>query len=190
MVLPRQDFDRYTPGRDAFFDEVPLLKLDDLRPRFKGKPKVSYMISTWNRRAQLSRALECLARQEFRDFEVLITDDGSTQNLQGVFELFAEFLQLKVYKAERLAWRSCASRAYKRMLPDCEGKVVAIAHPEMMLDFAAMGIIHDSVLGRYEDTWLSIIDTEEQPVKFDWYWCSLKPQFLQGAVYANVDTVD
>jgi len=40
-------------------------------------PKVSVVISTYNRPEMLRRALESVAKQTFRDFEVVVVDDGS-----------------------------------------------------------------------------------------------------------------
>jgi len=40
-------------------------------------PKVSIVISTYNRHELLPRALKSIEKQTFRDFEVIIVDDGS-----------------------------------------------------------------------------------------------------------------
>lgn len=41
-------------------------------------PRVSVVVPTWNRRALLGRALAAVEAQEFRDFEVIVVDDAST----------------------------------------------------------------------------------------------------------------
>ena len=41
-------------------------------------PRVSVVVPTWNRRALLERALAAVDEQEFRDFELIVVDDGST----------------------------------------------------------------------------------------------------------------
>jgi Glycosyltransferases, probably involved in cell wall biogenesis len=47
-------------------------------------PKVSVIIPTYNRRLLLERALKSVLEQSYRDFEVIIVDDGSTD---GTFEM-------------------------------------------------------------------------------------------------------
>ena len=41
-------------------------------------PKVSVIIPTFNREYVLQRAVESVLEQDFKDFELLIIDDGST----------------------------------------------------------------------------------------------------------------
>ena len=43
-------------------------------------PKVSVIIPTFNRSSQLVRAIDSVFEQTFRDFEVIVVDDGSTDN--------------------------------------------------------------------------------------------------------------
>jgi glycosyltransferase involved in cell wall biosynthesis len=42
------------------------------------EPRVSVVVPTWNRLALLDRALAAVEAQEFRDFEVIVVDDAST----------------------------------------------------------------------------------------------------------------
>ena len=146
-MLSRNEFDNYDPGVDQYANRKAKLVVDDLEPAFTGEPKVSIMISTWNRQWQLARSLECLARQEWKEFEVLIMDDGSTQDFSPIFDLFSNFLQLRTFRAERTSWRSCPSRAFNNMLPKAKGEVIVISHPEMMLHFDAVKSLYDGCMG-------------------------------------------
>lgn len=95
MGLTLEQYRQYTPGYDEYAKDQPNLKLDDLKLRQRSTtPKISYLISTWNRHAQLSRSLECLARQTMDDFEVLLANDGSTQNITEVVEPFKPYLNI------------------------------------------------------------------------------------------------
>jgi len=63
-------------------------------------PKISVVIPAFNRSLQLTRCLSSLKQQTFRDFEVIIADDGSTDDLQLVVNQFLNsidivYLQLK-----------------------------------------------------------------------------------------------
>ena len=51
-------------------------------------PKVSIIIPTYNRANLLSRAIKSVLNQTFKDFELIIVDDGSTDNTKGVVEEF------------------------------------------------------------------------------------------------------
>ena len=44
------------------------------------KPNVSIVISTWNSGDVLPRCLDSLVKQTYQDFEVIIIDNGSSDN--------------------------------------------------------------------------------------------------------------
>lgn len=58
------------------------------------KPRVSVVIPTFNRARDLRRCLESLTRQTIGDFEVLVCDDGSTDDTGGVCKEFAGSLDI------------------------------------------------------------------------------------------------
>jgi glycosyltransferase involved in cell wall biosynthesis len=47
-------------------------------------PLFSVIINTLNRAAMLRRALESVRRQTFRSFEIIVVDDGSTEDIESV----------------------------------------------------------------------------------------------------------
>lgn len=53
-------------------------------------PLFSVIIPTFNRAEKLRRALESLEAQTFRDFEVIVCDDGSTDDTRSAVESFSE----------------------------------------------------------------------------------------------------
>lgn len=53
-----------------------------------GKPLFSIVIPTYNRAEQLRRALRSIAEQTYRNFEVIVCDDGSNDNTELVVESF------------------------------------------------------------------------------------------------------
>lgn len=54
------------------------------------KPKISVVLSTYNRAKSLSFAVESILDQTFKDFEFIIIDDGSTDNSWEVIQSYAQ----------------------------------------------------------------------------------------------------
>ena len=66
------------------------------------KPVFSVVIPTYNRAEKLLRGLESLNRQSYVDFEVLVCDDGSTDDTRSVVEDFRpgiKFRELRYFYA-------------------------------------------------------------------------------------------
>ena len=57
-------------------------------------PLFSVVIPTYNRADRLTIALKSLSKQTFKNFEVLICDDGSTDNTKEIVESFKDKLDL------------------------------------------------------------------------------------------------
>jgi glycosyltransferase involved in cell wall biosynthesis len=57
-------------------------------------PLISVVIPVFNRREELRRALESLARQTYQSFEVVVCDDGSSEDIPGVLAAFASQLTI------------------------------------------------------------------------------------------------
>ena len=65
-----------------------------------GSPRVSVVIPTYNRANDVVRCLDSLVAQTFRDFEVLVCDDGSTDNTAQMVERYRDKLDVRYYWAE------------------------------------------------------------------------------------------
>lgn len=57
-------------------------------------PIISVVVPTYNRAKDLSRCLDSLIAQDFQDFEVLICDDGSTDNTATVVQEYLPYLDI------------------------------------------------------------------------------------------------
>jgi glycosyltransferase involved in cell wall biosynthesis len=58
-------------------------------------PTISVIIPTYNREKSLKRCLRSLENQTFKDFEVIICDDGSTDNTKKIVNYFKSSLNIK-----------------------------------------------------------------------------------------------
>ncbi|MBF0560156.1 MAG: glycosyltransferase family 2 protein, partial [Nitrospirae bacterium] len=64
-------------------------------------PRVSIVIPTYNRAHVLPRAIDSVLSQTYPNLELLIVDDGSTDNTQQVLEKYIVDRQVKVLKHEK-----------------------------------------------------------------------------------------
>lgn len=62
------------------------------------KPLFSIIIPVYNRPDEIADLLESLAHQTVRNFEVVITEDGSTVSCEDVVNRYRDILSLKYYK--------------------------------------------------------------------------------------------
>ena len=66
------------------------------------KPKISIGMPIYNGGLSLERTLPLILNQEFQDFELIISDDCSTDNTQEVCERYAGFdPRIKYYRQEK-----------------------------------------------------------------------------------------
>ena len=49
-------------------------------------PKVSWLISTYNNESEIIRCLTSLLKQTYKNFEIIVVNDGSTDNTVNVLE--------------------------------------------------------------------------------------------------------
>lgn len=63
-------------------------------------PLISVVIPVYNRREELRRALESLASQTMHDFEVIVCDDGSTDDIRAVMAPFDHRIDFQYQRIE------------------------------------------------------------------------------------------
>jgi hypothetical protein len=165
-MFPKDIFDKKTYEPDMFANTFPVLKLDDLLPKQDTPIKMSFLISfTENRKTQLARSLECLARQTFKEFEVLICDDGSRpQKMEEVYDKFIPFLHMKVVRLEREGFSSCPSRGIKELVPLAQGEILATMQPEMMLTHDCAEWLYNGHFNPIPDNaWTYYVNMDRRP---------------------------
>lgn len=189
-MLPVDKFHSYRPQEDKWYNEKPEIKFLGVKPKLTDSPKLSILISTYNRQAQLQRALECYARQEYQDFEVLLNDDGSTQDIKAIVDKFAPYMNIKYFRTERPHWISCPSKAFRMLYDHAKGDVIVVTHPEIMVSFDGLQFIHDVLLeDKLEDCKSYVIDTPNA-TNSTWKWVSLRPNFFDERTYLMLNFID
>ncbi|MFQ5494697.1 MAG: glycosyltransferase family 2 protein [Phycisphaerae bacterium] len=89
------------------------------------EPRVSVVIPTCNRCHALSRCLDALARQTYSDFELIVVDDGSTDNTPAMFERFLHQHPSVRGKYVRNGQRLGANVSRNRGIREARGELVA-----------------------------------------------------------------
>ncbi len=87
------------------------------------KPKVSVVIPTYNRAHMLSKSLNSVLNQTYQNFEVIIVDDGSSDNTEEVIRSFQKVDKRIVYiKHEKNKGQSAAENSGIKL---AEGEYIA-----------------------------------------------------------------
>ncbi len=77
-----------------------------------GAPKVSVILSTWNRGRHILPTLHSVLRQSFRDFDLHIIGDGCDDDTEHV---------LKPYLSQRVRWFNLSRRQGNQAFPNNVG---------------------------------------------------------------------
>jgi glycosyltransferase involved in cell wall biosynthesis len=69
------------------------------RRKTSGEAMITVIIPVYNRPKELHRALQSLAEQTVKDFEVVVCDDGSEEDVESVVNSFMSRLDLRYWRA-------------------------------------------------------------------------------------------
>jgi glycosyltransferase involved in cell wall biosynthesis len=77
------------------------------------KPYVSIIIPTYNRENNLKYCLNSLTKQTFKNFEVIVSDDGSTDNTKEIVNSFRDKLNIRyIYLGKNRGFRAARTRNF------------------------------------------------------------------------------
>ena len=85
-------------------------------------PTVSVIIPTYNREKYIKKALESVFLQSFQDFEIIVVDDGSTDNTKEVLKPYIEAGKVKYLYQQNLR----VSKARNNGIKHAQGKYIAL----------------------------------------------------------------
>lgn len=114
---------------------------------------LSIVFSTYNRAHLLRRSFECYARQTDMTFEILVLDDASQDDTQGLVRSFEDRIPLRyvpLTDKKPGEWRDAAA-VINRGITMSQGEFVCITHPEVMLCFDGVEKLRREMRERPED---------------------------------------
>ncbi|OGZ68551.1 MAG: hypothetical protein A3D35_02310 [Candidatus Staskawiczbacteria bacterium RIFCSPHIGHO2_02_FULL_34_9] len=85
-------------------------------------PIVSVIIPTYNREKYMQKALDSVFFQTFQDFEIIVVDDGSTDNTKSILEPYIKEDRVKYIYQQNLR----VSKARNNGIKNSSGKYIAL----------------------------------------------------------------
>jgi glycosyltransferase involved in cell wall biosynthesis len=94
---------------------------------------LSVVMVTYNRAHLLERSLKVYESQPYKDFELIIIDDDSTDNTQAVIKEYAKKIDIKsiIVRKRENVWRDCA-RNINLGIRAAKGNFIVATHPEVI----------------------------------------------------------
>ncbi len=95
-------------------------------------PKISVIIPVYNTEKYVEKCLESLAKQEMKDFEVIIVNDGSTDNSENVIKNYMQSSKLNIKYLEKENGGLASARNYG--VEKASGKYISFLDSDDYLD--------------------------------------------------------
>ena len=95
-------------------------------------PKISVIIPVYNTEKYVEKCLESLAKQEMKDFEVIIVNDGSTDNSENVIKNYMQSSKLNIKYLEKENGGLSSARNYG--VEKASGKYISFLDSDDYLD--------------------------------------------------------
>lgn len=93
-------------------------------------PAVSIIMPVYNKEKYLTRTIQSILNQTFKDFELIIIDDGSIDSSLSICELFSEDKRIKIIKVEN----GGVSRARNIGLDNASGEYILFIDADDYID--------------------------------------------------------
>jgi glycosyltransferase involved in cell wall biosynthesis len=95
-------------------------------------PTISVIIPTYNHARYIAEALESVFAQTFKDYEVIVVDDGSTDNTQAVLQPYME--RIRYVRKEHRGYGAARNRG----ISEARGEFVAFLDSDDLWEAAAL----------------------------------------------------
>lgn len=155
-----------------------------------GDPRVSVVMPAYNRAKFIGSAIESVLMQTYKDFELIIVDDGSTDNTVEIIKTYDDS-RIKLFKHEKNYGVAVARNTGYR---NSKGEFIAIAdsddlnHPERLLkkvtfldenpDIDVVTCCYQEI--DFNDNYRSkvMFDSENDQIRANWIFDSGIPSFM------------
>ena len=88
-------------------------------------PKISILLTSYNHEKYLRKSIDSILNQTFKDFELIIVDDCSTDNSYGIIESYNDERIIKVRHDVNIGY--CMT---KELVSSFKSEYFAIAHSD------------------------------------------------------------
>ena len=95
----------------------------------QANPQVSIILVTWNSRKHLKQCLECISKQTFKNFEIIIIDNDSQDH--SVDYVIEHYAHLKVIQNKENAG---FAKANNQGIKAAQGELIFILNPDVFLE--------------------------------------------------------
>ncbi len=143
------------------------------------KSTISVIIPVYNHAHTIRKSLLSLARQTYKPFEVIIVNDGSTDNLLEVLEELRHHEPIRSLHGKVISQKNAgAGTARNHGFKEAHGDFVifwdadTVAHPKMLEKMVAALLVHDNadyVYSRYKFGWKTMKSQHFSPKSLQQY---------------------
>jgi len=129
-ILTHLNYSNHKITFSAISNYVINLKDDEIKVMLAKRPRISIVMSYYNRKMQFHETLKSISRSKFSDFELIVVDDGSDDK-QRVEEFLTDFPYLKIIRLEKKNKRyvnSCIP--FNIGIRASRGEIIMLQNPE------------------------------------------------------------
>jgi len=93
--------------------------------------RATFVVVNYNGEKFLEKCLDSIARQSYRNFDVIVVDNGSTDNSLKILDQFSDVLEMEVIKnSENLGFAKAANQGIRM----ADSEIVALVNNDAFLD--------------------------------------------------------
>lgn len=109
--------------------------------KLKDDPEISVVVPMYNAEKFIGQTLDCLVNQSFRNFEIIVIDDGSTDNSKRVVEHFSFDRRLRYIHKENGGTGSALNLGHK----EARGKYITWCSADNLYYPLFLEVLHEAI---------------------------------------------
>lgn len=144
--------------------------------------KYSVIVGTYNQKETLGITLEYLVKQTFKDFEVLVCDDGSDYDVEETFKAYKKNLSIKFFTQEHKGMRLAKNlnQGIKKARGQYIATIMGDSYPmEHWLEELTWTIGTNNIISSFR---IYLDKTQEH---YDWRFGNTSPKELEDIIAAD-----